>query len=185
MTEANRVFSGMKGRAGQVPSSEQRIIQRRIRQGGISRSQMQVVEVVHVRHGTKRAVDDQAQLPRPDVSEETWRDEADAALMRQLPDLVSAPAAEPQQSVAHVMPMWEPRVAEMPLTVPAGDALAEAPAPAKRKRGRRPGSGSKATDQRYADPFAEEDIGANCLRCGYLVEPARERRGWLTCAKCS
>jgi hypothetical protein len=36
----------------------------------------------------------------------------------------------------------------------------------------------------YADPFAQDDVGANCLRCGYLVEPAREKRGLLTCAGC-
>ncbi|MDO9714295.1 hypothetical protein [Paracraurococcus lichenis] len=36
----------------------------------------------------------------------------------------------------------------------------------------------------FADPFAGEDDGANCLRCGYLVEAAREKRGLLTCAAC-
>jgi hypothetical protein len=41
-----------------------------------------------------------------------------------------------------------------------------------------------STAQRFADPFAADDDGANCLRCGYLVEPARERRGLLTCATC-
>ena len=34
------------------------------------------------------------------------------------------------------------------------------------------------------DPFAADNIGTNCLRCGYLVQPARERRGLLTCATC-
>jgi hypothetical protein len=41
----------------------------------------------------------------------------------------------------------------------------------------------KAAVRRFADPFADED-GANCIRCGYLVEPAREKRGLMTCSVC-
>jgi hypothetical protein len=45
--------------------------------------------------------------------------------------------------------------------------------------------GAKVTIARsFADPFDTGDDGANCLRCGYLVEPARERRGHLTCSGC-
>jgi hypothetical protein len=36
----------------------------------------------------------------------------------------------------------------------------------------------------FADPFANSDDGANCIRCGFLVEAARERRHLLTCAQC-
>jgi hypothetical protein len=39
--------------------------------------------------------------------------------------------------------------------------------------------------RQFADPFAEDDSGANCIRCGYLVEQSRERRGLMTCSKCS
>jgi hypothetical protein len=42
----------------------------------------------------------------------------------------------------------------------------------------------KETARHFADPFADGDDGANCLRCGYLIEPAREKRGLLTCAAC-
>jgi hypothetical protein len=42
---------------------------------------------------------------------------------------------------------------------------------------------AKAGERRFADPFADED-GANCFRCGYLVEPAREKRGLMTCSAC-
>jgi len=38
--------------------------------------------------------------------------------------------------------------------------------------------------RRVVDPFDAEDDGANCMRCGYAVEPAREKRGLLTCAHC-
>jgi hypothetical protein len=41
-----------------------------------------------------------------------------------------------------------------------------------------------ALARRVADPFDANDDGANCLRCGYAVEPARERRGLMTCAGC-
>lgn len=184
MTEADRVFSGIKGRTGQFPSSEQRFIQRRSRQGGVSRNQTQVVEVVHVRHGAKRAVDDQAYLAEAAVGTEAWSDDVDTVPMKQLPDLAPAPAAEPQQPVAHVMPMWEPRAAEVPLAASTDDMPTQAPVPAKRTRRTRTGSKLEAAARRHADPFAEDDSGANCLRCGYLVEPARERRGWLTCAQC-
>jgi hypothetical protein len=36
----------------------------------------------------------------------------------------------------------------------------------------------------FADPFAAEDTGTNCIRCGYLVSPEREKRGLLTCHQC-
>jgi hypothetical protein len=42
---------------------------------------------------------------------------------------------------------------------------------------------AKATVPQFADPFADGD-GANCLHCGYLVEPAREKRGLMTCSAC-
>ncbi len=43
---------------------------------------------------------------------------------------------------------------------------------------------AKMTVRHFADPFADGDDGANCIRCGYLVEPAREARGLWTCSKC-
>jgi hypothetical protein len=41
-----------------------------------------------------------------------------------------------------------------------------------------------ALTRRVADPLGPNDNGANCLRRGYLIEPARERRGLLTCSAC-
>jgi len=34
------------------------------------------------------------------------------------------------------------------------------------------------------DPFNSDDDGASCMRCGYLIESSRERRGLMTCAEC-
>ena len=42
----------------------------------------------------------------------------------------------------------------------------------------------KTTGRLFANPFSPDDGGANCMRCGYLVEPAREKRGLMTCSGC-
>ena len=42
----------------------------------------------------------------------------------------------------------------------------------------------KMTERLFADPFSHDDGGANCMRCGYLVEPVREKRGLVTCLGC-
>jgi hypothetical protein len=62
-----------------------------------------------------------------------------------------------------------------------------APAPLETSRtggepqARRPRVGST---RGVADPFDASDDGANCLCCGYAIQPARERRGLMTCAGC-
>jgi hypothetical protein len=42
----------------------------------------------------------------------------------------------------------------------------------------------KPRTRRFADPFAADDDRANCIRCGYLVDKARDRRGLMTCSTC-
>lgn len=74
------------------------------------------------------------------------------------------------------MPGWEPLLApfepDEPTTKPTASPR------------RQPRVATPKVERRFADPFAAEDTGANCLRCGYLVEPTRERRGLMTCASC-
>jgi len=84
--------------------------------------------------------------------------------------------AEP---VAHLMPAWERTAVEREVE-PTLAAPSE-PAQPRAKRARRPVA---AESRHVADPFDANDDGANCLRCGYAVEPARERRGMMTCARC-
>jgi hypothetical protein len=61
------------------------------------------------------------------------------------------------------MPGWEPLLAPVEPDAPA----------------------AKPADGRaFADPFTAEDTGTNCIRCGYLVSSAREKRGLLTCSQC-
>jgi len=79
------------------------------------------------------------------------------------------------------MVMWEPAPQQRtePLAGPAEPEVAEGRKPRLTKP-RAP----KVTTRRFADPFADDDSGANCIRCGYLVEPAREKRGLWTCSNC-
>jgi hypothetical protein len=81
------------------------------------------------------------------------------------------------------MPAWQPSVVE-PAPEPAPAAPSESAQtttspPARRERRTANGPG-----RRVADPFDADDDGANCLRCGYVIERARERRGLMTCAGC-
>ncbi|MFC7540926.1 hypothetical protein ACFQU2_17685 [Siccirubricoccus deserti] len=75
----------------------------------------------------------------------------------------------------HVMPMWEPSPQQS--AVPADTTVAE------RRRTRLPKKAPEAAARSFADPFADDD-GANCIRCGYLIEQAREKCGLMTCSKC-
>jgi len=68
---------------------------------------------------------------------------------------------------------------EKPAELPSGTPILER----RKPRGPKPNP-PKVTARQFADPFAEDDDGANCIRCGYLVERARETRGLITCAKC-
>lgn len=182
MTEVDRVFSGMQGRPGQPTNIEQRIIQHRHRQGGASHIRTRVVEVVHVRRNGKRPVDGQANpVSAAEVSPEDFGGRPE----KRSSGIGIAPATfEPPQPVVHVMPMWEPSVEEGQLVAPPDGASTEAPAPSPRNRRAQSAPARQASARPYANPFAEDEGGANCLRCGYLVEPERERRGWLTCATC-
>jgi len=107
---------------------------------------------------------------------ETWSEGFRAKPAQPLPQQeIPEAVPEPVQPVVHVMPMWQPSAPQPePPSVETERRLPRSP------RGKTP----KSTAQRFADPFAEGEDGANFLRCGYLVEPARERRGLLTCASC-
>ncbi|MFC7690480.1 hypothetical protein ACFQY5_13650 [Paeniroseomonas aquatica] len=108
----------------------------------------------------------------------------------------AAPEAAPQ--VGHVMPGWEPLLPPAEAEAPqprqpraaARAASAKAPpvaaasAPDKQDPDKQDPEKPAPSRRAFADPFAAEDTGTNCLRCGYLVQPGREKRGLLTCAQC-
>jgi len=124
--------------------------------------------------------------PRPapwSVRAETWPEgfRAKPTQPLQLRDIQPV-APEPAQPAVHVMPGWQPSSPQ--------PVLPEAPHAESSVRERRKPSwaqkpnAAQESGRHFADPFADGDDGANCLRCGYLVEPARERRGLLICAAC-
>ena len=101
------------------------------------------------------------------------------------PPTIEPVAPEPALPIVHVMPVWEPPAPQpaLPVIMPPEPPIETVPA--ERRRQRTPKAKTpKLAARRFADPFAAGDDGTNCLRCGYLVEPARERRGLLTCSSC-
>ena len=184
MSEADRVFPARKRQGFQPAASEQRLIQGRPRRGEMGSGQTRVVEVVHIRR-------DRAQSGTPSRTDpssahaETWLEgfRAKPAQQPPAPDIPEAVPASVQPTV-HVMPMWKPSSPQPAEPAVPPDATAAATVVAGRGRPRIPKApASQRTVRRFADPFADED-GANCIRCGYLVEPAREKRGLLTCSVC-
>ena len=96
------------------------------------------------------------------------------------PQVEQAPAA----SVGHLMPGWEPLLPPLPPAEPvAKTPVGVRPRP-RVARPDRSDAASASTRRGFADPFAVDGTGANCIRCGYLVSPAREKRGLMTCVQC-
>jgi hypothetical protein len=185
MSEADRVFSARKGQGTQAPFGDKRLILSAPRRGGPGGGRGRVVEVVHVRRDGSRSTESR---PRPaawSVRAETWPEGFRAKPVQSLsPHDILPVAPEPAPPVVHIMPMWEPPPQPAPPMAPSGELPVEA-AIAGRRRPRIPKARApKGTARCFADPFTDGDDGANCLRCGYLVEPAREKRGLLTCAVC-
>jgi hypothetical protein len=91
-------------------------------------------------------------------------------------------APEPAEPVVHVTPSWQTTLLQRETAVapapPEASQTGMEP-PARRARRTRVG-----LTRHVADPFDETDDRANCLRCGYAIEPAREQRGLMTCAAC-
>lgn len=137
------------------------------------------VEVVHLRSGAPSKTDERG--PRAmGVRAATW---SEGFPTKAAPDRlpVKLPAkSEPEQPTVHVMPMWEPIQAD-----PKPPLLATSPHPLRQsKRRDQPRKIASETAPIAADPFDPNDDRTNCLRCGRLVQPAREQRGLMTCAAC-
>jgi hypothetical protein len=169
MSEIDRVFARFQHT--RTPTSDRREV-RTVPGRGTRGSR--VVEVVHLRSSRPASAAGSPRQARANLRAASW-DEGFPA--RQAP---APPAPEPPpviaspEPTAHVMPAWEPSAAPAPEPEPA------APKP----RARRPRALAAAAERRVADPFDPADEGANCLRCGYQIEPRREARGLMTCAAC-
>ena len=184
MSEADRIFPARKGQGSQSLTSGKRLILSAARRSGPGAGKSRVVEVVHVRRDRSRPAEDHPSPAPWSLRAETWPEVLRAKPTQPLPPQDIQPVApDPAPPVVHVMPMWQP---SPPQPAPAMVKPVEPPvetAVARQRRPRVPKAPIKAAVRRFANPFADND-GANCLRCGYLVEPAREKRGLMTCSAC-
>jgi len=187
MSEADRVFSAWKGQGAQAPSSEKRLIHSAPRKGNLGGSQSRVVEVVHVRRDGSKSVEGRPHTASRNARAETWLEGLRAKPAQPVPPQDRQPVVpEAAPPVVHVMPMWQPssQQSAQPVTRP-GEPPVEAAGPASRSPCIAKAKAPKVVARHFADPFADGDGGTNCMRCGYLVEPAREKRSLLTCSTCS
>lgn len=181
MSEADRVFPTRHDRGAQGASSECRLIHAASRRKGGGTS-TRVVEVVHVRRGKPKPSVDRPSLASG-VRAEAWPDGFRAKVPPPLPPHDPPPAApEPARPTVHVMAGWASSP-QPPTPLPVAPPVETPVAEGREARASKPRS-PKRVGQGFADPFAVDDSGTNCLRCGHRVEPARERRGLWTCSAC-
>jgi hypothetical protein len=175
MSEADRVFARMTT-PGSLPSPEDKqFLHITSRRRGAVAGQSRVVEVVHRRSGHMAS-------PAEPAPAATWSEGFQGRSAPTLPPADdSEPAPIPAPPVGHLMPGWAP-------LLPPLQPAAKVPASNRTKRRAAKQEGSKTqpgmTKRTFADPFAADDTGTNCTRCGYLVSPAREKRGLTTCMQC-
>lgn len=185
MSEADRVFPTRKRHGSNILASERRHILSAARRSGLGAGQSRVVEVVHVRREGARPAQDQPGQAPWNLRAEGWLETFRTKLFDARPQQDAQPAAqEPTPPVVHVMPMWQPSPMQPAgLAAKPSEPLVE-PAPTRQRSARIPRTPkSKTLTRQFADPFTD-DGGTNCYCCGYLVEPARETRGLMTCSAC-
>ena len=178
MSEADRVFSRMTT-PGSLPSPEDKqFLQVTSRRRGAVAGQSRVVEVVHRRSGHKAP-------PAEPVPAASWPEGFQGRSAPTLPP-AEDPAASPVPAppVAHLMPGWEPLLPPLQPVEPAAKIPAGSRPRPRIAKPEQPENQPKSAKRAFADPFAADDSGTNCIRCGYLVSPAREKRGLMTCKRC-
>ncbi len=180
MSEIDHVFARLGG--SQSTSTERRELRSIPSRGGATGSR--VVEVVRLSPRGTTAGHDQANRPASKMFAATWDDGFPPKSARTPSPCLDPIATVTVKPVAHMMPRWEPAVVEPESEAPPTGPFEASSGPtqpraAHTRRGRGP------SGRRVADPFDATDDGANCLRCGYIIEPARERRGLMTCVRCA
>jgi len=184
MSDIDRVFARLGG--SNRAATEQRELRSISRRGGATGRR--VVEVVRLPARGATPGRDPSHRPGARVRSQTW-DDGFPAKSAPPPSPSSEPVAAEAvapvtvEPVAHVMPIWKRTVVE-PEIEPASTAPSEAAQQTTQPAAKHARRTAKLASRRVADPFDAEDEGANCQRCGYLIQPARERRGLLTCAGC-
>jgi hypothetical protein len=182
MSEIDDIFARLGG--GRTTTSDGRDLRDIPRRGKAGGSR--TVEVVHLlksRPGAGAAV---TRRTDTGVRAETW----DAGFPTRSappssPSTQSEPTKAPEQ-VGHVITRWAPVAEVVPIPAPAPVPAEVQPRPDDQRLARYGRSSiTREKSRPVADPFDPDDDRANCLRCGYAVEPGRERRGLLTCAACA
>ncbi len=185
MSDANRVFLRQPRQA--TSSSQTRHIVTAPRKNSHGTVRSRVVEVVHVARRSSGPLKDQPSSTPSHAHVEAWPDGFLAKPPAPaLPQKTQPTAPEIRPPTVHVMPAWEPSVHQPESTVaePVEGSSSTQAVEGLNLRDAKPRS-PKMTVRRFADPFSDGDDGANCIRCGYLVERAREARGLWTCSKCN
>lgn len=178
MSEADRVFARMTT-PGALPSPEDKqFLHVPSRRRGAGVGQSRVVEVVHRRSGHKAP-------PAEPAHAATWPERFQSRSAPTLP-LPEDPGATPAPTppVAHLMPGWKPLLPPLQPVEPAAKIPAASQPRPRIAKPEQPENQPKSAKRAFADPFAADDSGTNCIRCGYLVSPAREKRGLMTCMRC-
>jgi hypothetical protein len=185
MSEADRVFARMTTPGTHPTSEDKQLLHIAPRRRGTSAGQGRVVEVVHRRSDRVAATAEPAKLPAPSAHAATWPEGFQARPTPAPPPVDPlTPAPPPDPQVGHVMPGWEPLLAPLHPNEPPAKAPTGPRHPPKVVKPARSADQPQSPRRVFADPFAADDTGANCIRCGYLVSPARERRGLMTCNQC-
>lgn len=177
MSEIDDVFANFRA---EKSSSADRRETRSVPQRGTRGSR--TFEVVHVRSGSTARPTDQPRRSSG-VRAAAWDSGFPARQAPQRPAAPQPPVSVPVEPTFHIMPQRSP-----PTLAAEAAPVVHDPTPViatRRGRGRPRKQTAVAPIRRFADPFDASDEGANCLRCGYVVEPARDRRGLMTCAECA
>lgn len=180
MDDIDRVFARFKDDKPEPTNRRETLsIPRRNGAGG-----SRTVEVVHLRSGTGSR--DRPQRLDPQVRAASWDDGFSAQRPVATPAPPAPTAAVATMPTTHVMPAWEPAVTKEASSAPASEKVLGAPDATARRGPGRPRKEVRPTPRarHVADPFDAADDGANCMRCGYAIEQAREKRGLMTCAGC-
>ena len=192
MTEADQVFARLEERGSKSRAGETRIIHSAPRRSMSGSVTSRAVEVVHTKLGGPGSDDNRTRRSVFNVRAASWPDgfRPKSPLPTPRVDLLG-PASEPAQQVTHVTAAWEPAHRRQPAPqVPEAAKPFVQPSIAERRAQPAPtprpprASIQEAATRAFADPFSHDDNRANCIRCGFLVEPARESRDMLTCATC-
>lgn len=179
MDDIDRVFARFKDDKPELADRRETLsIPRRNGAGG-----SRTVEVVHLRSGG--GIKDRPQRVDPRVRAASWEGGFQPERSVATPVLPAPATVATITPTVHVMPAWNPAATEEASSAPGSPAAAEAPGVAERcRRGRPRKEFSTPPPRHVADPFDANDDGANCMRCGYAIEPAREKRGLMVCAGC-